>query len=280
VTRKPPSDWPYAHVIAEALQNNSSPAADSIVAGGSPSGETSRANVAAFDELRSELVSRLKEVNGQVDLASIPRRDLVRQISEFVSAILKSADRPLTLSQQRELVSLVLADLMSNCGPASGPANGSKKAELGETAEPPDRLRASHSAQPRNDLVNNKQRIQPLLMERIDTSVILQLSRKDLAAQISEIVSEILAEEKLRLNRKEQQELVAALLDDMLGLGPLEPLLADETVNDILVNGPKQVYVERRGRLERTDVTFRDNAHVMNVATRIASMRASRTAVV
>jgi pilus assembly protein CpaF len=57
----------------------------------------------------------------------------------------------------------------------------------------------------------------------------------------------------------------------MLGLGPLEPLIADETVNDIMVNGPKQVYVERRGKLELTDVQFRDDAHLMNVATKIVT---------
>ena len=61
------------------------------------------------------------------------------------------------------------------------------------------------------------------------------------------------------------------LVDDMLGLGPLEPLLADETVTDIMVNGPNQVYVERKGKLELTDVAFRDDAHVMHVATRIVT---------
>ncbi len=57
----------------------------------------------------------------------------------------------------------------------------------------------------------------------------------------------------------------------MLGLGPLEPLIADETVSDIMINGPKQVYVERRGKLELTDVIFRDNAHLMNICTKIVT---------
>jgi pilus assembly protein CpaF len=61
------------------------------------------------------------------------------------------------------------------------------------------------------------------------------------------------------------------MLNDMLGLGPLEPLLADETITDIMVNGPNRVYVERRGKLEQTDITFRDDEHVMNIATRIVS---------
>ena len=57
----------------------------------------------------------------------------------------------------------------------------------------------------------------------------------------------------------------------MVGFGPLEPLLADETINDIMVNGPHQVYVERKGKLELTEIRFRDNAHVMNIAQRIVT---------
>jgi pilus assembly protein CpaF len=116
-----------------------------------------------------------------------------------------------------------------------------------------------------------KRVVQPILLDRIDMAKALELSREQLAQQVGEIVAEILGETKLRLNLREQRELAVLLLDDMLGLGPLEPLLADETVTDIMVNGPKQVYVERKGKLELTDVAFRDNAHVMNVATRIVS---------
>ena len=79
-------------------------------------------------------------------------------------------------------------------------------------------------------------------------------------------------EQRIQLNQAEQRHLVTVLLDDMLGLGPLEPLLADEAVTDIMVNGAKQVYVERRGKLELTDVIFRDNAHVMSIATRIVTL--------
>ncbi len=116
-----------------------------------------------------------------------------------------------------------------------------------------------------------KRVVQPILLDRIDMAKALELSRKELAQQVGEIVAEILGETKLRLNLREQRELAVLLLDDMLGLGPLEPLLADESVTDIMVNGPKQVYIERRGKLELTDIAFRDNAHVMNVATRIVS---------
>jgi pilus assembly protein CpaF len=114
-------------------------------------------------------------------------------------------------------------------------------------------------------------RIYPLVMERIDPEVASKLQRSELARQLQSVIGEILLEQKIQLNQLEQRDLVTVLLDDMLGLGPIEPLLADDTVSDIMVNGPKQVYVERRGKLELTDVAFRDNAHVMSVATRIVT---------
>jgi len=75
----------------------------------------------------------------------------------------------------------------------------------------------------------------------------------------------------MRLNGAEQRSLVEFLVDDMLGLGPLEPLIADETITDIMVNGPYQVYVEQGGKLRLTDVKFRDNQHVLNICTRIVT---------
>ncbi|MCP5142124.1 MAG: Flp pilus assembly complex ATPase component TadA [Gammaproteobacteria bacterium] len=113
--------------------------------------------------------------------------------------------------------------------------------------------------------------IQPVLLERIDPARVAKLDRSELREQITAVVGEIALENKIKLNANEQQVVVTLLLHDMLGLGPLEPLLGDEAVTDIMVNGPKQIYVERRGKLELTDVTFRDDAHVMNIATRIVS---------
>lgn len=116
-----------------------------------------------------------------------------------------------------------------------------------------------------------KKTIQPVLMERLDVSKASELPRAELASQVADIVSEIAVEKKVQLNLVEQQDLVKTLLDDMLGLGPLEPLLADDSVSDIMVNGPYQVYVERKGKLVLTDVAFRDNDHVLSVAQRIVS---------
>ena len=114
-------------------------------------------------------------------------------------------------------------------------------------------------------------RIQMGLLERIDASAAAKLSREELQRQIAELIGEIVAEEKLSVTAREQQELTITLVDDMVGFGPLEPLLADETVNDIMVNGPQQVFVERKGKLELTEIRFRDNAHVMNIAQRIVT---------
>jgi pilus assembly protein CpaF len=113
--------------------------------------------------------------------------------------------------------------------------------------------------------------VQPIIVQRIDVTAAARLAREELGRQLTGLVSEVLLERKLRLNGPEQEELVRLLLDDMLGLGPLEPLLADDSITDIMVNGPRRVYIEKKGKIEPTSVTFRDNQHVMNIATRIVS---------
>ncbi len=113
--------------------------------------------------------------------------------------------------------------------------------------------------------------VQELLYDRIDASAAAKLPREELSRQLQELIAEIVAEHRLSLGRREQQELCERLVDDMIGLGPLEPLLRDESVTDIMVNGPFRVYVERRGKLQLTDVRFRDHQHVMNIAQRIVT---------
>ena len=113
--------------------------------------------------------------------------------------------------------------------------------------------------------------IQPAVMERIDATKASQLPREDLNQQVADIIAEIVAEQRINLNAAEKSGVIELILNDMLGLGPLEPLLLDDTINDIMVNGPRQVYVERQGKLELTQTRFRDDEHVMNVARRIVS---------
>ena len=106
---------------------------------------------------------------------------------------------------------------------------------------------------------------------RIEPAIAVRLTKRQLTARVLELVAEIATQQRLLLNEAEQRALAADIVDEMIGLGALEGLLRDPSVNDILVNGPKMTYVERRGKLELTQVKFRNDAHIMHVAQRIAS---------
>jgi len=104
------------------------------------------------------------------------------------------------------------------------------------------------------------------VVERIDAGAAVQMSREELEGELATMVNEILIEKRIVLSQRETQDVTKRLVDEMIGFGPLEPLLEDESVTDIMVNGPFQVYVERRGKLVLSDVRFRNNAHVMNLS--------------
>ena len=108
-------------------------------------------------------------------------------------------------------------------------------------------------------------------MSRIDLAAAVSLPRKELVRQLEGVVGELLVEHRIQLNRPEQADLVYQIVNDMMGLGPLEPLLEDESITDIMINGPKQVYVERRGKIDLSSVTFEDNTHLLNICNRIVS---------
>ena len=116
-----------------------------------------------------------------------------------------------------------------------------------------------------------RERIRATLLSRIDPTVASRMAPPVLRAEILRLVGEIGNEERVQLNAREEDKLVQELLDDMIGLGPLEPLLQDELVTDIMVNGPNNVWVERHGKLEQVVLKFRDNQHVTNIAQRIAA---------
>ncbi len=120
-------------------------------------------------------------------------------------------------------------------------------------------------------LNKTKEQIYSKLMEQIDLQTAARLPEPELKRQIIEMIGEIVMESKLVINQLEQQLLASQIVDDMIGLGPLEPLLSDEAITDIMVNGPEQVYIERKGKLELTGIHFRDNEHVMNIAQRIVT---------
>ncbi len=109
------------------------------------------------------------------------------------------------------------------------------------------------------------------LLSIIDLSLIDTLQESQARAQIKEICHRVMSEDSAPLNVEQRQHIVQRIEDEILGLGPLEPLLQDSTISDILVNGPHQVYVERDGKLHESDVCFNDDRHLMNIIDRIVS---------
>src|SRR5205823_8223575 len=109
------------------------------------------------------------------------------------------------------------------------------------------------------------------VIEQIEPSVAATVSREVLRRQIEEIIHGIANQERIELSGREQFRLADEIADDMTGYGPLRPLLVDESINDIMVNGPSNVYVERNGKLERVAMRFRDNDHIAAVAQKIAA---------
>jgi pilus assembly protein CpaF len=123
----------------------------------------------------------------------------------------------------------------------------------------------------KTDLLAVKSRIHRQLLERLNLSDLDRLDRGDVMETIRGLVRELLAAESIPLNLEERDELIRQVLDEIFGLGPLQPLMDDPTIADILVNTSGQVYVERNGRLERTDVRFHDDRHLFQVIDRIVS---------
>src|SRR5512135_1681186 len=116
-----------------------------------------------------------------------------------------------------------------------------------------------------------KQRIYERLLKVLDLSLLSSLGEEEARAQVREATNRLLLEESAPLSLAQRQFVTRRIEDEVMGHGPLEPLLADPTVSDILVNGPHQVYVERFGKLEQTEVQFNDDAHLMNIIDRIVS---------
>ena len=108
-------------------------------------------------------------------------------------------------------------------------------------------------------------------LSRLDPASVVSLPPDRLAAEVERLVSEIANERRIQLNAREQRDLAGELVNDMLGLGPLQPLLDDDSIADILVNGPDRIFIERAGKTILSSVRFRDANHVVSVCQRIAS---------
>src|SRR5579863_3790612 len=109
------------------------------------------------------------------------------------------------------------------------------------------------------------------LISRVDLERVANQRDEGTRGQVLSVIQDLVANLKTPLSGRERERLSLEVLDEVFGLGPLEPLLQDPTINDILVNGPKQVYVERSGMLEESNIMFKDNAHLMNIIDKIVS---------
>ena len=135
------------------------------------------------------------------------------------------------------------------------------------TARPPSPVRQG----PRPGYLELRASVHRKLLNRLNLETLAQTERPRAEVEIRAVLSQLLAEETLPLSLPERDGLFTELLDDVFGLGPLEPLLADTTVSDILVNTYRDVFVERKGVLERVPTTFQDNRHLMRIIDRIVS---------
>src|SRR5437660_112473 len=116
-----------------------------------------------------------------------------------------------------------------------------------------------------------KRLIHSKLVDKLDLSRVSDLAGDTLRREIRLVVERLCDTENPLLNRMERERLIDEVLDETFGFGPLEVLLKDPTISDILINGPKKIYIERRGKLEKSDIVFRDDRHVMQIIDRIVS---------
>ncbi|MBF9034084.1 CpaF family protein [Rhodobacterales bacterium HKCCE2091] len=155
--------------------------------------------------------------------------------------------------------------------PAAAPKIARKPNGGGEPVVPAAAGSADKEAKRRQRLDEIKTEMHHRLLENLNLSALEGAKESELRSEISAITSDELNEMGIVLNREDRQTLQSELFDEVTGLGPLETLLKDDTVNDILVNGPNRVFVERAGRLQLTDIRFKDERHLLRIIDKIVS---------
>jgi pilus assembly protein CpaF len=156
--------------------------------------------------------------------------------------------------------------------PSEGPKEGAASAPVPTAPPMPEALvPIEEQYETGSDAHEIKSRIHKMLLERLNLSNLETYDRSQVVAEIRKVVQDLLDREVAPLNFDEREALVEQVLHEIFGLGPLEPLLQDPSVSDILVNTYKQVFIERGGRIEKTDVRFKDDKHLMQVIDRIVS---------
>ena len=251
---------------AAALSEAVEPRLRALVKAGAPAGEITRqAGQLAQAHFRGNgvLLAPL-ELRGYV-------ADVLRPVlpaTSFTAPVTQEAEappEPATAAPAETHRAVTTPDLSERTAQVGRLAAGKPVEMKADTAD------RSASRLSRSKVDQARRAVQPGVMTRIDLAAAVSLPRKELVRQLEGLVAELLVEHRLQLNRPEQDDLIYQIVNDMMGLGPLEPLLEDEAITDIMINGPKQIYVERAGKLDLTSVTFEDNAHLLNICNRIVS---------
>ena len=158
-------------------------------------------------------------------------------------------------------------------GPDLVSGNGDCVVDSATPPPPPSVAAAEPAANPllTEKLLDAKVRLHRRLIDEINLSVLEKLPEDEIRGHVQQLVSQYVLVERLALNSQELNDFVSEILDEMRGLGPLEPLLKDQGINDILINGHECVYVERHGLLEPTGVRFKDEAHLLRIINKIVA---------
>ena len=222
----------------------------------------------AYDLIESVMLEKMDPKQAR----EMERNEVTSFIESLIDEETQRHHMELNELERRDLITVLLNDLLTAESKGKKEDNDEEEVNVVRKRKEAKKQTNEQKQQVSQDsIMEAKDRLQPLLLEYIDASAANEMDRSELAEQVSEAVNELMVQEKINLNLREQRDLVNMLLHDMLGLGPLEPLLNDEEVTEIMVNGPKQIYIEKSGKLQLSDVVFRDNQHLMNICTRIVT---------
>ncbi|WP_281855881.1 CpaF family protein [Litoreibacter halocynthiae] len=213
-----------------------------------------------------EALSQVLAIANQIDAEGLSAAE---RANVAVSYVVENSNAPWPLALQRQ----ILSDATKALQPDMQAPVATERPPAPPIATPP---KADETSSPAPNEVSSglmalSNEVVQALSEILDFSDLAGQPRSEQETLIRDSIRELSEDRKMHLNGREVTNLVNAVLADMLGLGPLEALLADDQVTDIMVNGPHQVFVEKSGKLELTSIKFRDNAHVFAVASRIVS---------
>ena len=155
--------------------------------------------------------------------------------------------------------------------PVPAPKPGISRPAVAPARPPAEAIAADKEKKRKERLGELKQELHKRLLDNLNLAALEQASEANLKIEIAAIAAEALEEMAVALSKEDRTTLNQELYDEVMGLGPLEPLLKDESVNDILVNGPNRIFVERNGKLTLTDITFKDERHLLRIIDKIVS---------